>query len=148
MLLMTIARHNRSRMYHFSFRAIGPNICSASLCSLVNYSSPPPLPFLPPQRTVPCPPTRSTLLNFRGHLCANLIMFGPPPSIWLVIFTFLSSVCAYTIDDSNYSVLKFSENPAGPVWGPFGSDTGEQLSIRLPNGTMMAINSAQCYDGT
>lgn len=75
-------------------------------------------------------------------------MFGPPSSIWLVIFTFLSSVCTYTIDDSNYSVLKFSENPAGPVWGPFGSDTGEQLSIRLPNGTMMAINSAQCYDGT
>ncbi|KAL4065238.1 hypothetical protein J3A83DRAFT_4375764 [Scleroderma citrinum] len=75
-------------------------------------------------------------------------MFGLPCSIWLIIFTFLGSVCTYTIDDSNYSVLKFSENPAGPVWGPFGSDTGEQLSIRLPNGTMMAINSAQCYDGT
>ncbi|KIM55186.1 hypothetical protein SCLCIDRAFT_1221334 [Scleroderma citrinum Foug A] len=75
-------------------------------------------------------------------------MFGPPSGIWLVILAFLGSVWAYTIDDSDYSVLKFSENPAGPVWGPFGSDTGEQLSIRLPNGTMMAINSVQCYDGT
>ncbi|KAI6009410.1 hypothetical protein F5J12DRAFT_823448 [Pisolithus orientalis] len=75
-------------------------------------------------------------------------MLGLISSVWLVAFTFFIAVRTYTIDDSNYSVLKFSENPAGPVWGPFGSDTGEQLSIRLPNGTMMAINSAQCYDGT
>ncbi|KAI6138962.1 hypothetical protein BKA82DRAFT_3011561 [Pisolithus tinctorius] len=75
-------------------------------------------------------------------------MLGLISSVWLVVFTFFIAVRTYTIDDSNYSVLKFSENPAGPVWGPFGSDTGEQLSIRLPNGTMMAINSAQCYDGT
>ncbi|KAI6038440.1 hypothetical protein EDC04DRAFT_3090823 [Pisolithus marmoratus] len=75
-------------------------------------------------------------------------MIGLISSVWLVVFTFFIAVRTYTIDDSNYSVLKFSENPAGPVWGPFGSDTGEQLSIRLPNGTMMPINSAQCYDGT
>lgn len=75
-------------------------------------------------------------------------MLGFISSVWLVVFTFFIAVRTYTIDDSNYSTLKFSENPAGPVWGPFGSDTGEQLSIRLPNGTMMPINSAQCYDGT
>lgn len=54
----------------------------------------------------------------------------------------------YTIDDSNYSTLKFSENPSGPVWGPFGSDTGEVLEIRLPNGTMQTVDATQCYDGT
>jgi hypothetical protein len=70
--------------------------------------------------------------------------------LFFAIFTFLTPVARadYTIDDSNYSTLKFSENPSGPVWGPFGSDTGEVLSIRLPNGTMQTINSAQCYDGT
>ena len=58
-------------------------------------------------------------------------------------------VCAdYTIDDSDYSTLKFSENPAGPVWGPFGSDTGEVLEIRLSNGTMQAVDATQCFDGT
>ena len=54
----------------------------------------------------------------------------------------------YTIDDSDYSTLKFSENPAGPVWGPFGSDTGEVLEIRLPNGTMQVVDATQCFDGT
>lgn len=54
----------------------------------------------------------------------------------------------YTIDDSNYSILKFSENPSGPVWGPFGSDTGEVLEIRLPNGTMQTVDATPCYDGT
>ena len=54
----------------------------------------------------------------------------------------------YTIDDSDYSVLKFSENPAGPVWGPFGSDTGEVLEIRLPNGTTQTVDATQCFDGT
>ncbi|KIJ63306.1 hypothetical protein HYDPIDRAFT_29564 [Hydnomerulius pinastri MD-312] len=65
------------------------------------------------------------------------------------LLTFLFVVRAdYTIDDSDYSVLKFSENPSGPVWGPFGSDTGEELQIRLPNGTMQTIDSAQCFDGS
>lgn len=72
----------------------------------------------------------------------------------LHIFTFVISLywalvsADYTIDDSNYSVLKFSENPSGPVWGPFGSDTGEVLEIRLPNGTMQTVDATQCYDGT
>jgi hypothetical protein len=54
----------------------------------------------------------------------------------------------YTIDDSNISALNFSENPAGPVWGQFGSDTGEILEIRLSNGTMQTVDATQCYDGT
>jgi hypothetical protein len=67
----------------------------------------------------------------------------------LVISLFRALVCAdYTIDDSDYSTLKFSENPSGPVWGPFGSDTGEVLEIRLPNGTMQTVDATQCYDGT
>ncbi|KAF8558505.1 hypothetical protein OG21DRAFT_1481486 [Imleria badia] len=61
--------------------------------------------------------------------------------LFFVISLYCALVCAdYTIDDSNYSVLKFSENPSGPVWGPFGSDTGEVLEIRLPNGTMQTCN--------
>ncbi|KAF8123746.1 hypothetical protein EV363DRAFT_1403610 [Boletus edulis] len=72
-----------------------------------------------------------------------------PHLLFFVVSLFWTLVCAdYTIDDSNYSVLKFSENPAGPVWGPFGSDTGEVLEIRLPNGTMQTVDATQCYDGT
>lgn len=54
----------------------------------------------------------------------------------------------FTIDDSNTGILKFSENPAGPAWGQFGSDTEEVLAILLSNGTMQTIDATQCYDGT
>ncbi|KAH7920453.1 hypothetical protein BV22DRAFT_1050334 [Leucogyrophana mollusca] len=54
----------------------------------------------------------------------------------------------YNIDDSNYSILKFSNNPSGPVWGPFGSDTGEELSIKLPNGTMLDVQASWAYNNT
>lgn len=70
-------------------------------------------------------------------------------TLFLVLYLYLVLARAgYTIDDSDYSTLKFSENPAGPVWGPFGSDTGEVLKIRLPNGTMQTVDATQCYDGT
>ncbi|KAF9239704.1 hypothetical protein BU15DRAFT_23403, partial [Melanogaster broomeanus] len=52
----------------------------------------------------------------------------------------------YSIDDSDYSVLTFSQNPTGPKWGPFGADTGEVLSILLSNGTYETIDASQCLD--
>jgi len=72
-----------------------------------------------------------------------------PPLVFFVIALLSTLVRSdYTIDDSNYSTLKFSENPGGPVWGPFGSDTNEVLEIRLPNGTMQTVDATQCFDGT
>lgn len=95
-------------------------------------------------------PSALILKHWAGLRCPsfffNMFQFR---FLFLVIFLYPALVRAdYTIDDSNYSTLKFSENPAGPVWGPFGSDTGEVLQIQLPNGTMQTIDATQCYDGT
>ncbi|KAF9225063.1 hypothetical protein BS17DRAFT_879796 [Gyrodon lividus] len=53
----------------------------------------------------------------------------------------------YLIDDQNYTSLLYSENPGGAKWGPF-QEGGETLSISLANGTMMTIDSSQCYNFT
>ncbi|KAF9239702.1 hypothetical protein BU15DRAFT_61917 [Melanogaster broomeanus] len=65
------------------------------------------------------------------------------------ILTFLVvDGAGYTIDNSDYSTLKYSENPSGPQWGLFGGLNSEILMYPAPNGTTITIDASQCWDDT
>ncbi|KAF9239701.1 hypothetical protein BU15DRAFT_46593 [Melanogaster broomeanus] len=63
---------------------------------------------------------------------------------FFAILTFLvvDGAC-YTIDDSDYSTLKYSENPTGPQWGLFGGLNSEILNYPAPNGTTITVDASQ-----
>jgi len=68
----------------------------------------------------------------------------------LILFALVAmSKGDYSIDDSDTTTLEYIVSPSAQAkWGPFGGSSGEQLSLAEPGGSMFAVSSAPCFDGT